>query len=299
MSQRDSLPEYYVTVSRIHGFICASWLTGYLQTYRSHDIPLRYSPLPPYGGPAHVAQNAYHPPANDEVTDEEEDDTSDEEEDERELDFPRMGTPPFNDEGMRWAFSPTLRLGTLEELRGSFTSELEDPSGWLLQRFAVLLDPYCETGPRQAVQSWYNYVANLTGTLVGWPLRLPAPARFQNSPFHRQMDWEEASQLRGSARRLCFRRNVREEYKEAARLSIEFLVPRATREGLSALDKKRLFAVASKVWTINPCAAEGLLWVLDKDYPETRHEVGRMWPNGLSEEFMMYTVLFPPPMEVS
>ena len=92
---------------------------------------------------------------------------------------------------------------------------------------------------------------------------------------------------------------MREEDKAAARLSIEFLFPRAMREGLSALDKKRLFTVASKVWTIDPRAAEALLWVLDKVYPETRHEVGRLWPNDESEEFMMYTVLFPPPMRLS
>ena len=243
------------------------------------------------------------------MANDEEDDSSDEEEDEERTEVerestprlhpPRMGSPSFDGEGMRWASSPTSRLGALEELRGSFTSELEDPSAWLLQRFGALLDPYDETGPREAVQSWYNYVANLTDTLVGKQLRLPALGHFQNSPFHRQMDWEEASQLRGNARQLCFRRNVREEYKDAARLSIEFLVPKAMREGLSGLDKKRLFTVASKAWTINPCAAEGLLWVLDKEYPETRHEVGRMWPNSLSEEFMMYTVLFPPPMGVS
>jgi hypothetical protein len=238
---------------------------------------------------------------NGEAMDDEEDDTSDEEEEETEVEYgltpphpSRMGSPSFS-----WVFGPSSRLGMLEELRGSFTSELEDPSAWLLQRFAVLLDPYHEIGPRQAVESWYNYVANVTGTLAGKPLRLPSSTRFPNSPFHRQMGWEEASQLRGSARRLCFGRYVREEYKDAARLSIEFLIPRAARDGLSALDKKRLFTVASKVWTINPCAAEGLLWVLDKEYPETRHEVGRMWPNSQSEEFMMYTVLFPPPMGVS
>ena len=233
------------------------------------------------------------------MTDDEEDDTSDEEEDEYELTPPPFNPPTLGGENVRWVFGRGLKLGTLEELRGSFASELEDPSAWLLQRFAVLLDQYYDVGPRQAVRSWHNHVANMTRTPAGRRLQLPAPDPLQNSPFHRQMSWEEADQLGNNARRLCFGRDVREEYKEAARLSIEFLIPRAIREGLSALDKKRLFTVASKVWTIDRRAAEGLLWVLDKEYPETRHEVGRLWPNSESEEFMMYTVLFPPPMKVS
>jgi hypothetical protein len=153
-----------------------------------------------------------------------------------------------DDDGIDWAHDPDLELGTLEELRGCFGSELETPSAWVLQRLAVLTNAGSAFGPREAVRLWYEYVAQLTRTPAGEPLRLPPVARPENTPFQKAVVWEEANLLVGEARESCFGKDVDEEYKWIARVSIDFLVPGARAWGLSAGDKKRIFTVASAVW---------------------------------------------------
>jgi hypothetical protein len=81
--------------------------------------------------------------------------------------------------------------------------------------------------------------------------------------------------------------------------TIDFLVPEARAWGLSAGDKKRIFTVASAVWMHDRLKAEGLLWVLEKEYPYTRQAPGPEWANRYSEEFMIYTVLYPPPIVIT
>lgn len=201
-----------------------------------------------------------------------------------------------NDDEIEWAYDSTLELETLEDLRGSFGVELVDPSAWTLQRFIVLTGANDEVETRQRVGHWYASVAEQTGTPLGEPLRLPPVTRLGNFPFHRLITWKEANLFVGEARESCFGKEVDEEHKLAARLSIEFLVPGVRNNGLSAGDKQRIFAVASTVWTISRSAAEGLLWVMDNEYADTREEVEREWVNPKSEEFMVYTVLFPPPL---
>ena len=198
-----------------------------------------------------------------------------------------------------WIRNPALKIETLEELRGSFRSELEEPSAWVLQRVATLTNAGSEFGPRLFVRTWYHDVVRLTGTPAGEQLRLPLVTRPENTPFHRAIAWEEANQLVGEAREWSFGRNVGEEYKQIARLSINFLIPEARTEGLSAGDKRRIFTVASSVWAHDRHRAEGLLWVLEKEYPYTRQGAGREWANSCSEEFMVYTILYPPPIVIA
>lgn len=85
-------------------------------------------------------------------------------------------------------------------------------------------------------------------------------------------------------------------HKNFARRSIEFLIPDARTRGLSADNRKRLFTAALSVWTIEPSKAKGLLWVMENEYPHTHEKGGREWANSRSEEFMVYTVLYPPPI---
>ncbi|KAF9652262.1 hypothetical protein BDM02DRAFT_3109236 [Thelephora ganbajun] len=203
-------------------------------------------------------------------------------------------TSDYDDTGR--VYDRTLKLGGLEELRGSFESELRDPSAWTLQRVAVLTDTDGEFAVREIVRLWLSLVVRSTGTLVGEPLRLPHVPRPEELPLHRPMVWDEANQLDSKARELCFGREVNELYEQDARATILFLFPEARTKGLSVLDKRRIFAVASNVWMFDQTRAEGLLWVMDREYPHTRQEDGREWANSMSKDFMIYTVLFPPPV---
>jgi hypothetical protein len=83
-------------------------------------------------------------------------------------------------------------------------------------------------------------------------------------------------------------------------LAIHFLFAEARTKGLSASEKKRIFTIASRVGMVRCLKAEALLWVLEKEYPHTRQEIGRPreWANSLSEDFMTYTVLYPPPIVI-
>ena len=150
--------------------------------------------------------------------------------------------------------------------------------------------------PREVVRRWYERVARLTDTPAGEPLRLPQVTRPGDTPFQRT--WEEAEQLVSQARDLCFSGDVPDCYKNAARTSIEFLVPDARTRGLSADNRKRLFTAALSIWTVDQAKAKGLLWVMEREYPHTREKGGREWANSRSEEFMVYTVLYPPPIIV-
>ena len=201
-----------------------------------------------------------------------------------------------DDDGIHWAHNPSLKLRALEELRGDFISELQDPSAWLLHRFATLTEASGEFGPQETVRLWYEHVVHLTYDPAEGRLLLLPVIRPESTPFYTAITWEQADSLVGEARESCFGRNVEEVYKQAARLSIDFLVPDARTKGLSGGDKKRMFTVASSVWAYDPPRAQGLLWVLDKEYPYTRQEAGREWANDHSEAFMVYTVLYPPPI---
>lgn len=201
-----------------------------------------------------------------------------------------------DDDGIHWAHNPSLKLQALEELRGDFISELQDPSAWLLHRFATLTEASGEFGPQETVRLWYEHVVHLTYDPAEGRLLLLPVIRPESTPFYTAITWEQADSLVGEARESCFGRNVEEVYKQAARLSIDFLVPDARTKGLSGGDKKRMFTVASSVWAYDPPRAQGLLWVLDKEYPYTRQEAGREWANDHSEAFMVYTVLYPPPI---
>lgn len=193
-----------------------------------------------------------------------------------------------------WAADPK-RLRELEELRSWFRSELKDPSAWTLQRVKSLIQSNRTFAAREYVRQWLLLVAQSTETPEEAELRLPHMGGPQDLPFHRALTWEEAN-----VREFCFEREVEEKQKRAARLTILFLFPEAQTKGLSAGEKKRLFTIASRVWTVDQLRAEGLLWVLDKEYPHTREEVGRVreWANNMSEDFMAYTALYPPPIVV-
>ena len=134
-------------------------------------------------------------------------------------------TPTGSDYGdVEWANDPTLKLETLESLRGCFGSELLDPSAWTLQRITVLTGAGDQLAPREVVRNWYECIARLTDTPAGEPLRLPRVTRPGDTPFQRT--WEEAERLVGQARDLCFNGDVLDCYKNsAARTSIEFLIP--------------------------------------------------------------------------
>ena len=219
--------------------------------------------------------------------DEDDEESDDEEEDEDlESDF----------EILKWARGPQT-LETLEELREDFKSELKDPSGWTLQRIADITQGERLYAAKEVVRLWLLHVAKLTKTPKGKELKLPQ-ARL---PPHKVLSWEEADELVGGAREACFGRDVEERYKRDARLAILFLFPEAATKGLSEGDKKRIFTIALKVWMLHPSRAEGLLWVMDKEYPDTRTEVGqvREWANSMSEDFMTYTALYPPPIIVT
>jgi len=202
-------------------------------------------------------------------------------------------TSEYHDVG--WAWDPTLKIGSLEDLRGDFGSELVDPSAWILQRIIRLTEAGSEFAAREVLRHWFNIVALLTGTPTGGPLRLPQVIQPGD---HRPATWEEADLLDGEARESLFGREVNDMYKRGARLSILFLFPDARTKGLSAGDKKRIFTVATNVLAFDKPKAEGLLWVMDKEYTHTREEVGREWANSWSKDFMVYTVLYPPPIVV-
>jgi len=206
------------------------------------------------------------------------------------------GDDDDDDDDIGWTHNSSLKLQTLEELRGDFISELQDPSAWLLQRFATLTEASSEFGPRETVRLWYEHVVYLTYSPARGRLVLPQVTRPKSTPFYTVITWEQAHSLVGEARESCFGRNVDEVYKQAARLSIDFFVPEARTKGLSAGDKKRIFTVASCVWAYDQPRAQGLLWVLDKEYPYTRQKAEREWANDHSEAFMVYTVLYPPPI---
>jgi len=192
-----------------------------------------------------------------------------------------------------WAYHPALRLGGLEDLRGNFKSELVDPSAWTLQRMIVLTRA-SQFEAEEKVRNWRRSVAEATDTPAGRSLRLPKLRQYL--PFNKPLTWKQAAALDGEDRKLCFGRDAGEDYKRIARLLILFLFPEASTRGLFASDKEVIFDVASHVWLLDPPRAEGLLWALDKEYPETRAGPGRQWANAHSKEFMIYTVLYPPPI---
>ena len=136
---------------------------------------------------------------------------------------------------------------------------LEFPSARVLQRFTALTNASSGFELQEVIRLWHHEATFLTNTLAGEPLRLPAPTPLENSSFLRVVSWEETILLVGQDLELCFGREVDEKYKRAARLSIEFLVPEAKARGLSARDKKRIFTVASTVWSYDKPKAQGLL----------------------------------------
>jgi hypothetical protein len=160
----------------------------------------------------------------------------------------------------------------------------------------MLLAESGEFAAREMVKHWLDAVAQWTSTLAGEPLRLPQLPRPGDLPFHKLIGWEEASGLAGEDREFYFGQDVDEAHKQAARMLIEFFSSEARSKGLSTGDKRRLFTVALTVWPLDQSRAKGLLWVMDKEYPHTREGTGREWSNPYSKEFMIYAVLFPPPI---
>lgn len=204
-----------------------------------------------------------------------------------------------DDGGIDWAYSRSLQLRALEELRWSFRSELEEPSAWTLQRIAVLTNARNVFGPRARVRIWYDMVASATGTPAGAPLRLPEVALPKMFAIYKPMTWEEASRLSGEDWELCFGRAVDEASKRQAKMSIDFLIPGARSMGLSPDERKMLFTAASMILSVNGLKAQGLLWVMAEKY---RHNLLRTAPrrmNSYSEEFMAYAMLFPPPITLT
>ena len=105
-----------------------------------------------------------------------------------------------DDDNINWARNPTLKLGTLEELRRSFRSELEVPSVWILQILMTLANSSSEFGPREAVRpSWYSGITHSTRTPAREPLRLSLVTWPGSTPFYRVIAWEEFNQLFGEA----------------------------------------------------------------------------------------------------
>lgn len=194
-----------------------------------------------------------------------------------------------------WVHHRSLRLDTLEALREDFESELLDPSAWTLHRMMTLTQAG-QFEARVKVENWLRSVADVTNTPAGRPLLLPSLPRHTVSPFHRLLTWRDADALDGEDRELCFGRDAGEGYKRIARLLIPFFFPEARSKGLFAWDKEMIFTVASHVWLLDRPRAEGLLWALDKEYSATRVGLGRGWANPNSKGFMIYTVLYPPPI---
>ena len=191
----------------------------------------------------------------------------------------------------RWAEDPKI-LRKLEELRWWFRSELEDPSAWTLQRIKSLIQVDRPFAAREVVRNWQRLVAYRTGTPEGAELRLPSIIQ-PELPFHRTLTWEEVE-----GKNFNPEWEVEDRYKRDARLAIVFLFPEAPTKGLSAQEKTKLIAIAANIWMVHSLRAEGLFWVLRNDYPHTRKEVGQMrkWANQMSEDFMVYTLLYPPPI---
>lgn len=150
---------------------------------------------------------------------------------------------------------------------------------------------------QKTAHDWFQSIAAATDTPAGEPLRIPPLPRHGPSPFHRPLTWKEVDALEGEARDLYFGREV-EGYKRMARSWVLFLFPEVGSKGLFTGDKEKIFTVASRVWPLDPDRAECLLWALDKEYPETREGVGRGWVGASSEEFMIYTALYPPPIDL-
>ena len=242
-----------------------------------------------------------HSNTPEEVDRDEKGEVSEQYEDDEESDDEEVDEDLESDSGiLQWARDPrTLR--TLEELRGDFKSELKDPSLWTLQRIADITQGERLYAAKEVVRLWLLLVAGLTKTPKGAELQLPQARLPEGLPPHKVLSWEDADELVGEAREACFGRDVEERYKRDARLAILFLFPEAATKGLSEGDKKRIFTIALKVWMLHPSRAEGLLWVMDKEYPDTRTEVGqvREWANSMSEDFMTYTALYPPPIIVT
>jgi hypothetical protein len=218
-----------------------------------------------------------------------EDDESDEDEDDDDDDESDAAV-------LEWGREPR-RLRQFEELRGYFESELKDPSAWTLGQIANLTEGDSLFKAREVVRLWLLHVAELTQSSVGGELHLPRmrlpEVLPEVLPNRRFLSWEEADESFDEA---C----LEERYKRDARLTIQFLFPEAETKGLSAGDKRRIYIIASKVWGMHKSKAMGLLWVMDKEYSDTRAVVGREreWPNLMSEDFMTYAALYPPPIVV-
>ena len=163
----------------------------------------------------------------DEMYDDEE---QEEQEVSSELDDPEAGsrwyTPPTtvsdstsvtaaSDEGRTcWVHDPTLDLVILEQLRGSFESELKSPSAWVIQRFAVLTGASSDSGLQDIVKLWRDEVACLTSTPKGEPLQLPPVTLLKGSPFYKILSWEKGGPLIGKDQKWYFREEVGEKYKD-------------------------------------------------------------------------------------
>ena len=206
-------------------------------------------------------------------------------------------------DAMEWANDESLDLTSLEELRGDFETELKDPSAWTLQRIMVLSEAGSESAARKTIKLWLDKVFRLTKTPPGVQLQLAPLIPPRPLPFYRVLTWDEADELVGEERERIFGRNVAESQKVLARVSIAFLFPEARSEGLSVNDKRKIFTVASYVSMHFMPKALGLMWVLDKEYPDTREDTQcggagsePDWANDMSKEFMIYTVLLNPPI---
>ena len=198
-----------------------------------------------------------------------------------------------------WAYDQDLDIRVLEELRGGFEAELEDPSAWTLQRIMVLADA-SQFAARETVEMWSAAVAKSTDSAAGEPLRLPKMERPRESPFLRLRTWREADALVGEDREICFGWDVEDADKCMARSTILFLFPQVKSAGLTPGDKENIFVVASLVWSFDAVKAKALLWVLDNEHSVTDEEGDEHYDGCFtSEEFMFYTVLFPPPVVVS
>jgi len=244
------------------------------------------------------------------------DEEQEEQEVSSELDDPEWYTPATtpndstsvtaaSDEGRtHWVHDPTLNLVTPEQLHGSFGSELESPSAWVLQKLAVLTGASSDLGPQVVARFWYREVAYLTNTPSGEPLRLPPVTLLKNYPSYEILSSEEARPPVGTDQGSYPREEVDEKYKQVARLSIEFLFPEAKTSHLLAIEKERILTVVSTVSGYDRPRALGLLLVLEEEYPDTRldplckgmENFMREWADGYLEEFMVYTVFYPPPL---
>ena len=197
---------------------------------------------------------------------------------------------------MSWAYDLSEDLVSLEELREDFETELKNPSAWTLQRIAVLAH-VSRFGARETVRLWLNNVDELTYTCGEESLQLPRIAQPEDLPFHKPRTWEEVDALPHEDRESYFGQDVEESFKQVARLAIAFLFPESLNAGLSVGEKGRIFAVASTVWFHDQQKAKGLLWVMANEHPHTRdEEYENGWANSMSKKFMIYTVLFPPPI---